>query len=125
MQTWDQGTRRIYENLTANFQDRIYLDRPVRKVYRHPSHVVVEDEEGRRETFDEVIFACNANHTLMMLDEPTLLERYILSSVRYESELHNHTIIHSDASGPSRQRSEATDDAEQPYGTIRHQAGQL
>ena len=98
MQTWDQGTRRIYENLTANFRDRIYLNRPVRKVYREPSRVVVEDEDGARETFDEVIFACNANQTLMMLDEPTMLERYILSSVRYESELHNHTIIHSDPS---------------------------
>ena len=98
MQTWDRGTRRIYENLTANFRDRIHLNRPVRKVYRQPSQVVVEDENGVRETFDEVIFACNANQTLMMLDNPTMLERYILSSVRYESELHNHTIVHSDAS---------------------------
>ena len=98
MQTWDRGTRRIYENLTANFRDRIHLNRPVRKVYRQPSRVVVEDENGARETFDEVIFACNANQTLMMLDNPTMLERYILSSVRYESELHNHTIVHSDAS---------------------------
>ena len=98
MQTWDRGTRRIYENLTANFRDRIHLNRPVRKVYRQPSRVVVEDESGARETFDEVIFACNANQTLMMLDKPTMLERYILSSVRYESELHNHTIVHSDAS---------------------------
>ena len=98
MQTWDQGTRRIYEKLTAGYRDRIHLDRPVRKVYRHPSHVVVEDADGVRESFDEVIFACNANQTLMMLDSPTFLERYILSSVRYESELHNHTIVHSDAS---------------------------
>ena len=29
---------------------------------------------------------------------PTLLERSILSSIRYESELHNHAIVHSDAS---------------------------
>jgi len=34
----------------------------------------------------------------MMLDKPTLLERYILSSVRYESELHNHAVVHSDSS---------------------------
>jgi len=38
------------------------------------------------------------NQTLMMLDEPAFLERYILSSIRYESELHNHTVVHSDAS---------------------------
>ena len=98
MQTWDQGTRRIYQELSAAFQDKIYLDRPVRKVHRSASDVVVEDENGQTETFDEVVFACNANQTLMMLDKPTFLERWILSSIRYESELHNHTIVHSDAS---------------------------
>ena len=97
MQTWDQGTRRIYENLSAGFRDKLYLDRPVRKVYRRSTDVIVEDEDGVTETFDEVVFACNANQTLMMLDKPTLLERYILSSIRYESELHNHTVVHSDA----------------------------
>ena len=98
MQTWDGGTRRIYENLAAGFADKIHLNRPVRKVYRQRSGVVVEDHDGTRESFDGVIFACNANQTLMMLDRPTMLERYVLSSVRYESELHNHTVVHSDAS---------------------------
>ncbi len=98
MRTWDQGTRRIYGHLSADFTDKIHLNRPVHKVYRSPSEVVVEDGDGVRETFDEVIFACNANQTLMMLDSPTRLERYLLSSIRYESELHNHTIVHSDSS---------------------------
>ena len=98
MQTWDQGTRRIYDNLSAGFQDKIYLNRPVHKVYRHSSHVVVEDEDGVCETFDEVIFACNANQTLMILDKPSFLERYLLSSIRYDSELHNHAVVHSDGS---------------------------
>ena len=98
MKTWDQGTRRIYEALSSDFRDKIYLNRPVRKVYRRPSEVVVEDENGRKKTFDDVVFACNANQTLMMLDAPTLMESSILSSIRYESELHNHTIVHSDAS---------------------------
>ncbi len=98
MQTWDQGTRRIYENLSASFRDKIYLNRPVRKVYRQSSRVVIEDGDGVEEVFDEVIFACNANQTLSILDKPTFLERYILSSIRYESELHNHTVVHSDSS---------------------------
>ena len=98
MQTWDQGTRSIYENMSTHFRDKIYLNRPVRKVYRQSSHIVVEDEDEVKETFDEVIFACNANQTLMILDRPTMLERYILSSIRYESELHNHTVVHSDSS---------------------------
>ena len=98
MKTWDQGTRRIYENLSAGFRDRIYLSRPVRRVYRSKDDVVVEDEDGVRETFDDVVLACNANQSLMVLDKPSFLERYILSSVRYESELHNHTVVHSDSS---------------------------
>ena len=98
MQTWDQGTRRIYENLTSDFRDKIYLNRPVQKVYRHRSGVEVEDEDGVTESFDQVVFASNANQTLMVLDKPTLLERHILSSIRYDSELHNHTIVHSDSS---------------------------
>ncbi len=98
MQTWDQGTRHVYEKMSENFKDRIYLNRPVRKVYRHPFEVVVEDGHGETERFDDVVFACNANQTLMMLDKPTFLESWLLSSIRYESELHNHTLVHSDAS---------------------------
>ena len=98
MQTWDQGTRRIYRDLSAAFPEKIYLNRPVRKVHRRRNEVVVEDEDGRTETFDEVVFACNANQTLMLLDRPTRLEGWLLSSIRYESELHNHTVVHSDAS---------------------------
>ncbi len=98
MQTWSQGSQRIYEAMSADFRDRIYFERPVRKVYRRPTGVVVEDEEGNTETFDEVVFACNANQTLMMLDKPGFLEGFLLSSIRYESELHNHTVVHSDAS---------------------------
>ncbi|WP_419929494.1 FAD-dependent oxidoreductase [Candidatus Poriferisocius sp.] len=98
MQTWDQGSQRIYEHMSAGFRDKIYLNRPVQKVYRSKSGVVVVDEDGVREEFDEVVFACNANQTLMMLDKPTALERYLLSSIRYESELHNHTVVHYDSS---------------------------
>ncbi len=98
MQTWDQGTRRIYENLTADFRDNIHLNRPVRKVYRQADCVVVEDEGGAQETFDEVIFACNADQTLAILDAPTSLERYILSRIRYDDEIHHRAVVHYDSS---------------------------
>ena len=98
MHTWDQGTRRIYENLSAEFRDNIYLNRPVRKVYRHDTGVIIEDENGVREEFDDVILACNANQSLALLHNPTRLERYILSRVRYDSSLHGDAIVHSDSS---------------------------
>ncbi len=98
MQTWEGGTRNIYRKLTAEFSDRIYLNRPVRKVFRGKDEVIVEDETGQREAFDEVVFACNANQTLMALDQASLFEGWLLSSIRYESELHNHAIVHWDSS---------------------------
>ena len=98
MQTWEGGIRHVHEKLSADFRDKIYLNRPVRKVYRHSSGVVVEDQDGVQETFDEVIFACNANQTVEILDNPTRLERYILSSVRYDDSIHNRAVVHSDAS---------------------------
>ena len=98
MQTWDGGTRNSYEKLTESVRDRIYLARPVRKVIRRETEVEVVDENGEAETFDEVVFACNANQTLMALDKASFFETWLLSSIRYESELHNHAIVHSDAS---------------------------
>ena len=98
MRTWVGGTRRIYEKLTEGFRDRIHLGRRVSKVVRSGSAVLVEDENGTVETFDDVVFACNANQTLMALDKPSFLESWMLASIRYESELHNHAVVHSDAS---------------------------
>ena len=98
MQTWDQGTRNIYENLTVDFSDKIHLNRPVIRVHRLASSVVIEDKEGVQEKFDDVIFACNADQTLAILDEPTRLERYLLSSIRYDASLHHQAIVHSDSS---------------------------
>ena len=98
MWTWDQGTRHIYENLTANFRDKIYLNRAVRKVYRNADTVLIEDADGVQETFDDVIFACNADQALAILDNPTWLERYILSSVRYDASLHHEAVVHYDSS---------------------------
>ena len=98
MTTWERGTQRIYEAMSAGFAEKISLNRPVRKVYREGGRVVVEDAEGVREAFDDVILACNANQSLMMLDSPSFMERSILASIRYDSELHNHALVHSDAS---------------------------
>lgn len=109
MQTWKGGTRNLYTRLSESFVEKIYLNRPVRKVYRHSSHVEVEDSKGQRESFDEVVLACNANQTLVVLDKPTFMERWLLSGIRYESELHNHAIVHWDESVLPRNAAEPVD----------------
>ncbi len=99
MVTWDQGTANLYRQMSAPFTDRIHLSRGVRKITRtggsHGS-VLVRDQYGREERFDEVILSCNANQALMMRDKPSAKERYVLGSVRYESELHGQAVVHSD-----------------------------
>lgn len=98
MRTWRGGTRQMYDRLVSDFQEKIYLERPVRKVHRFKTHVLIEDANGDTERFDEAVLACNANQSLMAIAQPTYFETWLLSSIRYESELHNHAIVHSDAS---------------------------
>ena len=125
MQTWDRGTRRIYENLSAEFRDRIYLGRPVRKVYRRPSGVVVEDENGNEETFDDVVFACNANQTLMILEQADLTGELasLLDPLRERAaQPYGRSFRRLGSSG---QRGPAARHPEQPYRAVWRAAGQL
>ena len=98
MVTWDQGTRNLYRHMAADLAGKIHLGRGVTRVRRTPEAVFVRDEAGGEERFDQVVLACNANQALMLLDQPRPLERWVLSSVRYESDLHNHAVVHTDAS---------------------------
>ena len=98
MVTWDQGTRNLYRHMAADLPGRLHLRRGVARIRRTPDSVFVRDEHGVEERFDEVVLACNANQALMLLERPRPLERWVLSSVRYESELHNHAIVHTDGS---------------------------
>ncbi|HEX4336569.1 MAG TPA: FAD-dependent oxidoreductase [Polyangiaceae bacterium] len=98
MVTWEGGTRRIYENLSKDFRDKIRLSTAVKRVARDDVGVLVTLANGDTERFDEVVLTCNANQALMMLADPTSSERRALGRVRYESELHNHAIVHTDGS---------------------------
>lgn len=98
MVTWDQGTANLYGKMSAGFSDRIHLSRGVSAIVRDQTGVLVRDEAGREERFDEVVLACNANQALAMLTEPTRYERWLLGSIRYESERHGLAVVHSDPS---------------------------
>lgn len=98
MVTWDQGTANLFRRMSECLGHRIRLGTGVRRILRDGRGVTVRDTAGGEARFDQVVLACNANQGLMMLDRPSLAERLILGSVRYESELHNHAVVHSDAS---------------------------
>lgn len=89
------GSREYVRRLTAPFQDRIHLNRGVVKVWREAGTVCIEDIHGRREIFDEVIFACHADQTLSMIADADFDEKEILSAFRYHP---NRAVLHSDIS---------------------------
>ena len=98
MLTWDQGTRNLYRRMAADLGGRIHLGRGVARVHRHPGGGPRPRRGRVEERFDEVVLACNANQALALLERPRPLERWVLSSVRYERELHHHAVVHTDGS---------------------------
>ncbi len=91
------GCRAFYGALTKSFQDRIFLKNKVKKVVRRKDSVSVINASGIEEVFDDVIIACNANHAYELLNAPSFLERWILSSSDYVSDAGN-GIVHYDDS---------------------------
>ncbi|MCZ7581902.1 MAG: hypothetical protein M5R36_00445 [Deltaproteobacteria bacterium] len=52
-------------------------------------------EDGSKESFNEVVFACNADQALSLLDSPSDAERRLLGSWRYRD---GRIVVHTDAS---------------------------
>ena len=86
----------IYNRLVKNLTDKnvnISFNREIRKIIRFPDGIQAIDHLGAMEQFDEVIFTCDAETALRVMDCPTYLERKCLSAVRYYDDL---TITHVD-----------------------------
>ncbi|GLC40783.1 hypothetical protein PLESTB_000023200 [Pleodorina starrii] len=66
----------------SNFQ--LCCNRPLAKLRRTPGGgVIATDAAGVTASFDEVVFACDAEAVLKTLENPTWLERRLLRNVRY------------------------------------------
>jgi uncharacterized protein len=90
------GSERYVAALTGPFASRIRLASPVRRVRRLPDGVTVDGER-----FDEAVLACHADQALAMLEDPTPVERDILSAIPYQA---NDVVLHTDASLLPRRR---------------------
>lgn len=77
------GSRRYVEALAGTFQDRIQLNADIATVERHEAGVTLVMGDGSRLAFDDVIFACNADQALALLDKPTRQESELLGAWRY------------------------------------------
>ncbi len=77
------GSRTYVESICARLGDEnVRLGEPVRSVRRAPDGIAITVRNGT-EHFDEVVLACHADQALALLDDPTSLEKEVLSSFNY------------------------------------------
>jgi predicted NAD/FAD-binding protein len=86
-------TKSYVEALSRSFRDRTVLSAGIRGVARTETSVTLRIEDGPAQVFDKVIFACNADQALALLDEPTDSERRLLGAWEYKDGL---VVVHRD-----------------------------
>ena len=87
------STRSYVRALSAPYQEKIVLNARIRTVKRQPAGIQVRMEDGSELLFDKIIFACNADQALGLIEEPTPEEKRLLGAWRYTE---GRVVVHSD-----------------------------
>jgi uncharacterized protein len=93
--TLENGSQSYREILIQPFKERIFVKSGAKSVKRNGSKAIVTLRDGTSREFDKVIFASHGDQTLRMLEQPTDLEKRLLSCFRYEK---NVATVHTDES---------------------------
>jgi uncharacterized protein len=98
-------TKSYVDALVRGFRDRVVLRADLTRVLRDDEGVTLVDGAGERRRFDQVVFACNADQALRLLDAPTPDERALLGAWRYKA---GKVVLHRDHSSfPARALTQA------------------
>lgn len=95
------GSKEYVKLLTASFEDKIKLGCGVEKVIRKKDHIELIDSHGKKQKYDQVIFACHSDQAMTILDSPTKDEREIIGAISYQP---NEMVLHSDTSFMQRSK---------------------
>ncbi len=87
------GARRYVERLSADFGPGLRTGLAVRRITRQQGRVLVEDQSGRRHSFDHAVIATHADEALALLDDADEEEQALLGAFGYST---NRTLLHSD-----------------------------
>ncbi|HEX6228443.1 MAG TPA: FAD-dependent oxidoreductase [Solirubrobacterales bacterium] len=91
--------------LARAFGDRVVRNARIRTVLRDDDRIRILFSDGSEARFDKVIFACNPDQALELLEEPTSLERKLLSAWRYKE---GRLVVHRDHTAfPKRELKQA------------------
>jgi predicted NAD/FAD-binding protein len=98
-----KGGSRVYvERISESFQGKARLGVGAVEIERTPAGVIVVDERGAKDRFDNVVIATHADRALKLLRDPTAREREILSAFKYQP---NRAFLHLDHGQMPRRRS--------------------
>jgi uncharacterized protein len=93
--TLENGSQSYREILIEPFREKIQINNAVAKVKRENNKAIIETANGKIHQFDKIIFASHADQTLLILNDPTELERKLLSPFKYQK---NTATVHTDGS---------------------------
>ena len=87
------GSSSYIEPLTRTYRDRIVLNTKIQSIVSKLTGIEIRMANGDVQSFDEIVFACNAQQALAMLPDATEKERAVLSNF-HTSE--NRASLHTD-----------------------------
>jgi uncharacterized protein len=88
-------TKSYVEALSSGFRNSVVLNSAIKTIVRKKNEIALVLNDGRTTVFDKVIFACNADQALHLLDKPTAEEENLLGRWRYNE---GKVILHKDYS---------------------------
>ncbi len=91
--TVNGGSRSYIGPLTAPYVDRIFVESRIESIARHGAGVTIRFADQPSMEFDDVVFACNCDRVLPMIENPTDAEREVLGCFTTSR---NETCLHTD-----------------------------
>lgn len=89
------GTKSYVRALSAHYPGGIVLNAKIRTVKRRDALVLVLMDDGKELLFNKIVFACNADQALALLDRPTDDEKRLLGAWKYTE---GRIVVHTDRS---------------------------
>jgi uncharacterized protein len=77
------GSAHYVEKLTSAFAGRLRLSCAVQAIERKPDGVVIHDNRGQSESYDQVVIAAHSDQALAMLPDADDTERALLGDISY------------------------------------------
>jgi len=87
------GTKSYVRALSDPYRESVVLNAKIRAIERQDGMVLVHGEDGRTSLFNKVVFACNADQALALLQKPTPDEKRLLGAWRYSE---GAIVVHTD-----------------------------